>query len=78
MAGIVRALLGVGNNEMASGSNVTDVSNSQNGDISASAASASAASSTKGANTSATKFDCYPYTFSPLLLFAEANYFDKG
>lgn len=22
--------------------------------------------------------DCYPYTFSPLLLFAEASYFDKG
>ena len=22
--------------------------------------------------------DCYPYTFSPLLLFAQANYFDKG
>lgn len=22
--------------------------------------------------------DCYPYTFSPLLLFAQGNYFDKG
>ena len=22
--------------------------------------------------------DCYPYTFSPLLLFAQADYFDKG
>ena len=22
--------------------------------------------------------DCYPYTFSPLLLFAQASYFDKG
>ena len=22
--------------------------------------------------------DCYPYTFSPLLLFAESKYFDKG
>ncbi len=22
--------------------------------------------------------DCYPYTFSPLLLFAQAEYFDKG
>ena len=24
------------------------------------------------------ELDCYPYTFSPLLLFAESNYFDKG
>jgi len=24
------------------------------------------------------ELDCYPYTFSPLLLFAQANYFDKG
>ncbi len=22
--------------------------------------------------------DCYPYTFSPLLLFSESDYFDKG
>merc|ERR1712185_465604 len=22
--------------------------------------------------------DCYPYTFSPLLLFAHGDYFDKG
>jgi hypothetical protein len=22
--------------------------------------------------------DCYPYTFSPLLLFAQEGYFDKG
>ena len=22
--------------------------------------------------------DCYPYTFSPLLLFAQSHYFDKG
>lgn len=26
----------------------------------------------------APELDCYPYTFSPLLLFAESNYFDKG
>lgn len=24
------------------------------------------------------KLDCYPYTFSPLLLFAQSSYFDKG
>lgn len=24
------------------------------------------------------ELDCYPYTFSPLLLFAESSYFDKG
>ena len=24
------------------------------------------------------ELDCYPYTFSPLLLFAENGYFDKG
>jgi len=24
------------------------------------------------------KLDCYPYTFSPLLLFAQSDYFDKG
>jgi hypothetical protein len=24
------------------------------------------------------ELDCYPYTFSPLLLFAQADYFDKG
>ena len=24
------------------------------------------------------KLDCYPYTFSPLLLFAPGHYFDKG
>jgi hypothetical protein len=23
-------------------------------------------------------FDCYPYSFSPLLLFADGDYFDKG
>lgn len=23
------------------------------------------------------ELDCYPYTFSPLLLFAQSNYFDK-
>ncbi len=26
----------------------------------------------------AVELDCYPYTFSPLLLFAESSYFDKG
>ena len=25
-----------------------------------------------------TELDCYPYTFSPLLLFAPGSYFDKG
>lgn len=24
------------------------------------------------------KFDCYPYSFTPLLLFAQSDYFDKG
>jgi len=24
------------------------------------------------------QLDCYPYTFSPLLLFAQSSYFDKG
>ena len=24
------------------------------------------------------ELDCYPYTFSPLLLFAQGNYFDKA
>ena len=24
------------------------------------------------------ELDCYPYTFSPLLLFAQESYFDKG
>lgn len=23
-------------------------------------------------------FDCHPYTFSPLLLFSDSDYFDKG
>ena len=29
-------------------------------------------------NGSNDNLDCYPYTFTPLLLFAEENYFDKG
>ena len=29
-------------------------------------------------NLSSYSLDCYPYTFSPMLLFSSANYFDKG
>jgi hypothetical protein len=40
-------------------------------------ATASSAPSTV-TTTTATTLDCYPYTFTPLLLFAPENYFDKG
>jgi hypothetical protein len=32
----------------------------------------------KKPRTESITLDCYPYTFSPLLLFSQANYFDKG
>ena len=32
----------------------------------------------KRSRTSKESLDCYPYTFSPLLLFSQSNYFDKG
>ena len=32
----------------------------------------------EGAGGANAELDCYPYTFSPLLLFAESRYFDKG
>ena len=59
---------------MATGGNATNATNSRNETASASESSAGV----NGEDSSATKFDCYPYTFSPLLLFAEADYFDKG
>ena len=31
----------------------------------------------KGGETGGPPLDCYPYTFSPLLLFAQGDYFDK-
>ena len=39
---------------------------------------AAAATGDSSDEDSGAELDCYPYTFSPLLLFAESSYFDKG
>ena len=41
-------------------------------------ADARASGGTAGSSCMAPTLDCYPYTFSPLLLFSSQGYFDKG
>ena len=50
----------------------------RNGQAPAASGGDAAEDADMGQQTTDSDLDCYPYTFSPLLLFAQEHYFDPG